>query len=61
MSRNSVTILGAGLCGSLLSIVLARRGMKVTVLDQRPDPRIHGGGRRQVDQPRDVRARHSRP
>ncbi len=47
MSRNSVTILGAGLCGSLLSIVLARRGMKMTVLDQRPDPRTTAavGGR----------------
>ena len=47
MSENSVTILGAGLCGSLLSIVLARRGIKVTVLDQRPDPRSSeaAGGR----------------
>jgi len=34
-----VTILGAGLCGSLLSIVLARRGMKVTVIERRSDPR----------------------
>ena len=39
MSSDSVTILGAGLCGSLLSIVLARRGIEVTILDQRPDPR----------------------
>lgn len=34
-----MTILGAGLCGSLLSIVLARRGMKVTVIERRSDPR----------------------
>ncbi|MGI9260673.1 MAG: FAD-dependent oxidoreductase, partial [Woeseiaceae bacterium] len=39
MSRSSVTILGAGLCGALLSIVLARRGIKVTVLERAPDPR----------------------
>jgi kynurenine 3-monooxygenase len=47
MSRNSVTILGAGLCGSLLSIVLARRGMKVTILERSSDPRTteSAGGR----------------
>lgn len=47
MSRSSVTILGAGLCGALLSIVLARRGIKVTVLERAPDPRstAAAGGR----------------
>jgi kynurenine 3-monooxygenase len=39
MSRGSVTILGAGLCGALLSIVLARRGIRVTMLERAPDPR----------------------
>ena len=39
MSRSSVTILGAGLCGALLSIVLARRGIKATVLERSGDPR----------------------
>ena len=39
MSRGNVTILGAGLCGALLSIVLARRGIKVTMLERAPDPR----------------------
>jgi kynurenine 3-monooxygenase len=39
MKRNSVTILGAGLCGALLSIILARRGINVTLLEQSPDPR----------------------
>ena len=39
MNRNSVTILGAGLCGALLSIILARRGIKVTLLERAPDPR----------------------
>ncbi len=47
MKRNNVTILGAGLCGSLLSIIFARRGIKVTLLERRPDPRLAGavGGR----------------
>jgi kynurenine 3-monooxygenase len=39
MSRAPVTIIGAGLCGSLLSIILARRGVKATVLERQPDPR----------------------
>ena len=39
MQRNAVTILGGGLCGALLSIILARRGMSVTVLERGPDPR----------------------
>ena len=47
MKNDSVTILGGGLCGSLLSVLLARRGMKVTLLERRPDPRKAGdvGGR----------------
>jgi len=39
MKKDNVTILGGGLCGSLLSIMLARRGMKVTLLERQPDPR----------------------
>lgn len=39
MSRGSVTIVGAGLCGSLLAIILARRGIKATILERREDPR----------------------
>jgi kynurenine 3-monooxygenase len=39
VQRNAVTILGGGLCGALLSIILARRGMSVTVLERGPDPR----------------------
>ncbi|MBA3664394.1 MAG: FAD-dependent monooxygenase [Bacteroidetes bacterium] len=35
----SVTIVGAGLVGSLLSIYLARRGYKVNVYERRPDMR----------------------
>lgn len=39
MKDASVNIVGAGLCGSLLSIILARRGVDVTVYESRPDPR----------------------
>jgi len=35
-----VNIVGAGLAGSLLAILLARRGFKVTVYERRADPRI---------------------
>jgi kynurenine 3-monooxygenase len=38
MSRN-VTILGAGLVGSLLSIILKKRGYEVSVYERRPDMR----------------------
>jgi kynurenine 3-monooxygenase len=41
MSRGNVTIIGAGLCGSLLSVILARRGIKTTVLERQPDPRTN--------------------
>jgi kynurenine 3-monooxygenase len=47
MKKDKATILGGGLCGSLLSIVLARRGMKVILLERQADPRKDGatGGR----------------
>jgi kynurenine 3-monooxygenase len=35
----AVTLVGAGLAGSLLSIFLARRGHRVTIHERRPDPR----------------------
>lgn len=41
-----ITIVGAGLVGSLLAILLARRGHQVEVVERRPDPksgRIVGG------------------
>lgn len=38
-SKKNITILGAGLVGSLLSIYLVRRGYKVTVYERRPDMR----------------------
>src|SRR5689334_2338247 len=42
-----ITIVGAGLVGSLLAILLARRGYKVHVVERRPDPRtgVVVGGR----------------
>lgn len=38
-NRHHVTVIGAGLVGSLLSIYLARRGFKVDVYERRPDMR----------------------
>ncbi len=45
--NRSVAIAGAGLAGSLLALLLARRGFAVTVYERRGDPRIAGyaGGR----------------
>ncbi len=39
MSRN-VTILGAGLVGSLLSIILRKKGYEVSIYERRPDMRL---------------------
>lgn len=38
-AREPIDILGAGLCGSLLSVMLARRGYPVRIRELRPDPR----------------------
>jgi len=38
-SQGGVNIVGAGLAGSLLAILLAKRGFKVTVYERRADPR----------------------
>jgi kynurenine 3-monooxygenase len=37
-----IIIVGAGLAGSLLSILFARRGFNVSVYEKRPDPRLNG-------------------
>jgi kynurenine 3-monooxygenase len=39
MPVRAVNIVGAGLAGSLLAILLARRGVRVTVYERRGDPR----------------------
>jgi kynurenine 3-monooxygenase len=39
-SATGVNIVGAGLAGSLLAILLAKRGFKVSVYERRPDPRL---------------------
>ncbi|HEX7369838.1 MAG TPA: NAD(P)/FAD-dependent oxidoreductase [Rhodanobacteraceae bacterium] len=46
-SKRAVTIIGAGLVGSLLATLLAQRGFDVDVFERRPDPRVQGfiGGR----------------
>jgi kynurenine 3-monooxygenase len=48
MNRNeTITLVGAGLVGSLLATLLAQRGFSVEVFERRPDPRKGGflGGR----------------
>lgn len=47
MSKREYTLIGAGLAGSLLALMLARRGHPVRVFERRPDPRSVGylGGR----------------
>src|SRR3954468_6827745 len=37
-----VTIVGAGLTGTLLACALGRSGRRVDLYEKRPDPRIHG-------------------
>ena len=43
MSRRAepahINIVGAGLAGALLALLLARRGLAVTLYERRPDPR----------------------
>ena len=39
MKKNEITILGAGLIGSLLAIYLRKQGLDVSVYDKRPDKR----------------------
>ena len=45
--RRHVSIIGAGLAGTLLATLLAQRGWTVDVFERRGDPRLHGyaGGR----------------
>ncbi len=41
-NRPHLTIIGAGLAGTLLALLLARRGWQVEVFERRPDPRVAG-------------------
>src|SRR4030095_3465820 len=45
--NNNITIVGAGLAGSLLSVYLAKKEFEVNVYERRPDMRKHdtGGGK----------------
>ena len=38
--NGDVNVIGAGQCGTLLSIMLARMGLEVSVFERHPDPRI---------------------
>jgi kynurenine 3-monooxygenase len=49
MRPQPVTIVGAGLAGTLLALLLARRGFSVTLYEKRPDPR-----ERQIDAGRSI-------
>lgn len=40
--HRTLTLIGAGLAGSLLAILLSQRGWKVTLYERRGDPRIKG-------------------
>lgn len=40
MSKKSITIVGAGLVGSLLAIYLSRKGYPVSIYERRPDMRL---------------------
>ncbi len=46
-TQTDVVVVGAGLVGSLVAIALSRRGLRVSVYERRPDPRLGGaeGGR----------------
>ncbi|MEZ5544617.1 MAG: NAD(P)/FAD-dependent oxidoreductase [Lysobacteraceae bacterium] len=41
-NHSRVTIIGAGLSGTLLALLLAKRGWQVEVFERRPDPRVAG-------------------
>ncbi len=40
-NSNDITLIGAGLAGSLMAIFLVRRGFKVTMYERQPDMRSH--------------------
>ncbi len=42
-SDQTITLVGAGLAGSLLAILLSRRGYRVELYERRSDPRLNPG------------------
>lgn len=40
MRAHPINIVGAGMAGSLLAVLLAKRGFQVALYDKRPDPRV---------------------
>ena len=44
-NARQVTIIGAGLAGTLVARLLARNGWQVNLFERRPDPRIETGAR----------------
>ncbi|MDX1460982.1 MAG: NAD(P)-binding protein, partial [Xanthomonadales bacterium] len=55
-----ITIAGAGLAGSLLAVLLARRGFEVDVFERNPDPRKAGSsGGRSINLALAERGRHA--
>lgn len=63
VKRETITLVGAGLAGSLLAIFLARRGFRVEVYEKRPDIRqaSSGGGQagRSINLAMSVRGLHA--
>ncbi len=60
MTDRKLTIIGAGLAGSLLAILLARRGWQVDVFEKRGDPRVQGyAGGRSINLALAERGRHA--
>ena len=59
-TRRHIAIIGAGLAGSLLAILLARRGWDVDVYEKRGDPRVAGyAGGRSINLALAERGRHA--
>lgn len=60
LPERHVAIIGAGLAGSLLAILLARRGWDVDVYEKRGDPRVQGyAGGRSINLALAERGRHA--
>lgn len=58
--RSSVSIIGAGLAGSLLGIYLARKNFQVDIFERRPDMRaMDSGGGRSINLALSVRGIHA--